>query len=121
MIEKVQNKIKAIQELFGDKEVTLPVTFKIVNGNVTADIGQFTVNDVVVTNTFYKGEALNMVISDETGMYMTIERWHAPAGWAGILNHRIDVLVSASFLYFTGNTNVSWRIEAIRDVTMELS
>lgn len=45
MIEKVQNKIKAIQELFGDKEVTLPVTFKIVNGNVTADIGQFTIND----------------------------------------------------------------------------
>ena len=45
MIEKVQSKIKAIQELFGDKEVTLPVTFKIVNGNVTADIGQFTVND----------------------------------------------------------------------------
>ena len=81
----------------------------------------FRINDVVVTNTFYKGEALNMVISDETGMYMTIERWHAPAGWAGILNHRIDVLVSASFLYFTGNTNVSWRIEAIRDVTMELS
>ena len=81
----------------------------------------FRINDVVVTNTFYKGEALNMVISDETGMYMTIERWHAPAGWTGILNHRIDVLVSASFLYFTGNTNVSWRIEAIRDVTMELS
>ena len=81
----------------------------------------FRINDVVVTNTFYKGEALNLVISDETGMYMTIERWHAPAGWAGILNHRIDVLVSASFLYFTGNTNVSWRIEAIRDVTMELS
>lgn len=45
MIEKVQNKIKAIQELFGDKEVILPVTFKIVNGNVTADIGQFTIND----------------------------------------------------------------------------
>jgi hypothetical protein len=45
MIEQVQNKIKAIQELFGDKEVTLPVTFKIVNGNVTADIGQFTIND----------------------------------------------------------------------------
>lgn len=45
MIEKVQSKIKAIQELFGDKEVTLPVTFKIVNGNVTAEIGQFTVND----------------------------------------------------------------------------
>ena len=45
MIEIVQNKIKAIQELFGDKEVILPVTFKIKNGNVTADIGQFTVND----------------------------------------------------------------------------
>lgn len=44
MIEQVQNKIKAIQELFGDKEVTLPVTFKIVNGNVTADIGQFIVS-----------------------------------------------------------------------------
>ena len=43
---KVRNKIEAIRELFGDKEVTLPVTFKIVNGKVTADIGQFTVNDV---------------------------------------------------------------------------
>ena len=45
-LSKVRNKIEAIQELFGDKEVTLPVTFKIVNGEVTADIGQFTVNDV---------------------------------------------------------------------------
>ena len=61
MIEQVQNKIKAIQELFGDKEVTLPVTFKIVNGNVTADIGQFTVNDVVS-----ESERLGKVVDKHT-------------------------------------------------------
>ena len=61
MIEQVQNKIKAIQELFGDKEVTLPVTFKIVNGNVTADIGQFTVNDVVP-----ESERLEKVVDKHT-------------------------------------------------------
>ena len=61
MIEKVQSKIKAIQELFGDKEVTLPVTFKIVNGNVTADIGQFTVNDVVS-----ESERLGKVVDKHT-------------------------------------------------------
>ena len=61
MIEQVQNKIKAIQELFGDKEVTLPVTFKIVNGNVTADIGQFTVNDVVS-----ESERLKTVVDKHT-------------------------------------------------------
>lgn len=61
MIEIVQNKIKAIQELFGDKEVTLPVTFKIKNGNVTADIGQFTVNDVVS-----ESERLGKVVDKHT-------------------------------------------------------
>lgn len=40
-MEQIYKKIRAIQELFGDREVLLPVTFKICGDNITADIKQF--------------------------------------------------------------------------------
>lgn len=74
MIEKVQNKIKAIQELFGDKEVILPVTFKIVNGNVTADIGQFTINDNTKV-TAVKATAAEPEISKNEDAHAPADKW----------------------------------------------
>lgn len=75
MIEKVRNKIEAIRELFGDKEVTLPVTFKIVNGKVTADIGQFTVKDVKVVRDIKTKDTKTAPKSSMKEKVCTLGKW----------------------------------------------
>ena len=80
----------------------------------------FRLSDVAVVNVLNRNETLKLIVRDETGMNMMVEKYHAPDGWTQLTNHRVDLLLTPLITYFTGSTAISWRIVAVKDITSEL-
>lgn len=77
-------------------------------------------SDVAVMSVTSKNETIKIIVRDESGLSMVVEKYHAPEEWSQLANHRIDLLLTPSITYFTGSTSVSWRIVSLKDITKEI-
>lgn len=70
----------------------------------------FRLQNVRVYRAEPRGQALNIVVRNESQMSVVVSKFRAPEEWKDLVDVNVDLLLSPSFLCFGGKTSVEWRI-----------
>lgn len=85
------------------------------HGNLNPSVNLL-LGPVVVKTSEVKRDALNLVVSDNEDYTIVLSKYHAPEAWNKLKYKTIKVVVTPSVLYFSGTTNVEYRIVEIYEL-----